>query len=205
MTAAGTLSRWQRLSRHTLTWPLLTLALILLVNASLNPGLWHLQWRDGHLYGSLIDILNRAAPLAIVSLGMTLVIATRGIDISVGAVVAISAAVAAWMIGGSLVIHDGVATHVSRFPMWTAIACALGVSLLCGAWNGALVALVGMQPIVATLILMVAGRGVAQLVTGARSSPSTTRPSSSWAAATCWACRSRCSSRQRCSPSSISP
>ena len=52
-------------------------------------------WQDGHLYGSLIDILNRAAPLMLVSLGMTLVIATRGIDISVGAVVAIAAAVAA--------------------------------------------------------------------------------------------------------------
>ena len=62
---------------------------------------WHLQWRDGHLYGSLVDIVNRAAPLAIVALGMTLVIATRGIDISVGAVVAISGAVAALMIGGA--------------------------------------------------------------------------------------------------------
>jgi simple sugar transport system permease protein len=46
-----------------------------------------------------------------------------------------------------------------------AIACALGVALLCGAWNGALVAWVGMQPIIATLILMVAGRGLAQLLT----------------------------------------
>ena len=53
---------WRRAARHPLLWPLLTLALILAVNASLNPGLWHLQWRDGHLYGSLIDIVNRAAP-----------------------------------------------------------------------------------------------------------------------------------------------
>ena len=67
------------------------------------------QWRDGHLYGSLVDILNRAAPLVLVALGMTLVIATRGIDISVGAVVAIAAAVAALMIGGELV-SDGVQT-----------------------------------------------------------------------------------------------
>jgi simple sugar transport system permease protein len=102
----------------------------------------------------------------LVSLGMTLVIATRGIDISVGAVVAISAALAAWMIGGSLVVHEGVATHVSRFPMWAAIAGALGVALVCGMWNGLLVSVIGMQPIIATLILMVAGRGVAQLITG---------------------------------------
>jgi hypothetical protein len=55
-----------------------------------QPGFFALTWRDGHLYGSVIDILNRAAPVMLVALGMTVVIATRGIDISVGAVVAIS-------------------------------------------------------------------------------------------------------------------
>ena len=151
---------------HRLLWPLVTLALLLATNAAFNPSFLHLAWRDGHLYGSLIDILNRAAPLMLVSLGMTLVIATRGIDISVGAVVAISAALAAWMIGGALVMNEGVATHVSRFPMPVAIIAALAVALLCGLWNGLLVARVGMQPIIATLILMVAGRGIAQLITG---------------------------------------
>jgi simple sugar transport system permease protein len=159
-------TRAQRTLAHPLFWPLVTLALILTVNASLNPGFWILQWRDGHLYGSIIDILNRSAPLMLVSLGMTLVIATRGIDISVGAVVAISASVAALMIGGTLVINNGVATHVSRFPMPLAISCALLVALFCGLWNGLLVAKIGLQPIIATLILMVAGRGIAQLVTG---------------------------------------
>ena len=154
------------LSRHRLFWPFLTLALLLLANAIYNPGFWQLQWRDGHLYGNVIDILNRAAPLALVALGMTLVIATRGIDISVGAVVAIAAAVAALMIGGELVVKNGVQTQVSRFPMGLAIVAALAVAALCGLWNGLLVAKVGMQPIIATLILMVAGRGVAQLLTG---------------------------------------
>jgi galactofuranose transport system permease protein len=154
------------LFKHRLAWPLVTLLLLLTLNAAFNSSFLHLEWRDGHLYGSLVDILNRAAPLMLVSLGMTLVIATRGIDISVGAVVAIAAAIAAWMIGGSLVIVDGVATHASRFPMWAAIAGALGVALVCGLWNGVLVARVGMQPIIATLILMVAGRGIAQLITG---------------------------------------
>ena len=152
--------------RHHLLWPTVTLALLLVVNAAFNANFLHIEWRDAHLYGSLVDILKSASPLVLVSLGMTLVIATRGIDISVGAVVAISAAVAAWMIGGSLVVHDGVATHVSRFPMPLAIAGALGAALLCGAWNGVLVSVVGMQPIIATLILMVAGRGIAQLITG---------------------------------------
>ncbi|MDM0045319.1 ABC transporter permease [Variovorax dokdonensis] len=151
--------------RHRLMWPVVTLCLLLALNAAFNPTFLHIEWRDGHLYGSLIDILNRAAPLVLVALGMTLVIATRGIDISVGAVVAIAAALAASMIGGSLVVKDGAAADVSRFPMWLAIAAALGVALACGLWNGLLVARIGMQPIIATLILMVAGRGIAQLIT----------------------------------------
>ena len=151
--------------RHRLFWPVVTLVLLLGINAAFNPHFLRVTVRDGHLYGSLVDILKGAAPLALVALGMTLVIATRGIDISVGAVVAIAGGVAAWMIGGTLVINDGVSTYVSRFPMPLAIACALGVAMLCGAWNGALVAGVGMQPIIATLILMVAGRGIAQLIT----------------------------------------
>jgi simple sugar transport system permease protein len=154
------------LRKYRLFWPLATLLLLLALNAAFNASFLRVTLRDGHLYGSLIDILKGGAPLALVALGMTLVIASRGIDISVGAVVAIAGGVAAWMIGGSLVIHDGVALHVSRSPMPLAIAGALGVALLCGAWNGALVAIVGMQPIIATLILMVAGRGIAQLVTG---------------------------------------
>jgi galactofuranose transport system permease protein len=154
------------LMRHRLAWPVVTLLLLLAVNTVFNPGFLHIEWRDGHLYGSLIDILNRAAPLVLVALGMTLVIATRGIDISVGAVVAIAAALAAWMIGGALVVRDGVSVYESRFPMPLAILGALGVALLCGLWNGLLVARIGMQPIIATLILMVAGRGIAQLITG---------------------------------------
>ena len=166
--STSALPLYKRMLSHPLLWPLVTLSLILVVNASLNQGFWLLQWRDGHLYGSLIDILNRAAPLMLVALGMTLVIATRGIDISVGAVVAISASVAALMIGGTLVINNGVSTHVSRFPMPLAIGCALLVALFCGLWNGLLVAKIGLQPIIATLILMVAGRGIAQLITEGR-------------------------------------
>jgi simple sugar transport system permease protein len=96
---------------------------------------------------------------------MTLVIATRGIDISVGAVVAISGTVAAVLIGGTMVVQHGVPEYVSNTPMGWALAAALGAALLCGAWNGLLVAGLGLQPIVATLILMVAGRGLAQLLT----------------------------------------
>jgi simple sugar transport system permease protein len=144
-----------RIVSHPLFWPLATLALLLLGNGLWNPGFLALQWRDGHLYGNLVDIGNRAAPLALVAMGMTLVIAVRGLDISVGAVVAIAATVAAWMIGGG---------EHSRFPLWAVIVSPLLVAAACGLWNGLLVVKVGMQPIIATLILMVAGRGVAQLI-----------------------------------------
>ncbi len=144
---------------HPLAWPLLALILLLVGNGLFNPGFLSLEWRDGRLYGNLVDIANRAAPLILVSLGMTLVIAVRGLDISVGAVLAIAATVAAWTItrmtsGGSA----GLA------PLMAAIGAALAAATLWGVWNGLLVVKVGMQPIIATLILMVAGRGVAQLI-----------------------------------------
>ncbi len=153
------------LSSHHLFWPAITLLLLCLINRQFNPGFFHIIVKSGHLYGSTIDILNRAAPLMLAALGMTIVIATRGIDISVGAVVAISGAVAAALVGGTLVIHDGVPEYVSNVPLGLAFAAALGAALLCGLWNGLLVAGAGMQPIIATLILMVAGRGIAQLIT----------------------------------------
>jgi ribose/xylose/arabinose/galactoside ABC-type transport system permease subunit len=153
----------KRFTQHMLFWPVAALALLLVASSVFNPSFLALTWRDGHLYGSVIDILNRAAPLMVVSLGMTLVIAVRGLDISVGAVVAISAAVAALMIGGSFSATGEVQ---SAHPLWAALAAALAVAAACGLWNGLLVVKAGMQPIVATLILMVAGRGIAQLLTG---------------------------------------
>ncbi len=154
------------LASHRLFWPVVTLVLLCLLNWYVNPSFFHIELKSGHLYGSTIDILNRAAPLMLVAMGMTIVVAMRGIDISVGAVVAISGAVAASLIGGNLVIENGAPVYVSSVPMPLAIAGALGAALLCGLWNGVLVAGAGMQPIIATLILMVAGRGIAQLITG---------------------------------------
>jgi ribose/xylose/arabinose/galactoside ABC-type transport system permease subunit len=154
----------KRLMASQLFWPSVTLVVLIALNAIANPDFLAITMLDGHLFGSLIDILNRAAPLALVATGMTLVIAARGLDISVGAVMAISAAVAAILIGGALDLSG--AESVSRYPMWLAIVAALGIATACGLWNGALVVGVGMQPIIATLILMVAGRGVAQLITG---------------------------------------
>ena len=153
------------LLQHPLLRPAAALIVLLVLDALLVPGFFRLEIKDGHLYGALVDILNRAAPLMLAALGMTLVIATRGIDISVGAVVALSGTVAATLIGGTMVINNGVPEYVANTPMGTALAAAVGVALLCGLWNGVLVAGIRLQPIVATLILMVAGRGLAQLIT----------------------------------------
>ena len=149
----------RRLFERPLFWPLLALLVLLIANGLFNPGFLAVQVRDGHLYGNLVDIANRAAPLALVSLGMTLVIAVRGLDISVGAVLAIAATVAVWTI-----TRLGAEGGESLLPLLAAMGAALGVATLCGLWNGMLVVKVGMQPIVATLILMVAGRGFAQLI-----------------------------------------
>ncbi|MDQ6417842.1 ABC transporter permease [Paenibacillus sp. LHD-117] len=150
---------WNRISKHHLFWPLMVLAALLMFNLIYKPGFFSIRIQGGHLYGSLIDILNYGAPLMLVAIGMTLVIATGGIDLSVGSVVAISGAVACLIVSKS-------ADQNAFGAVLTAIAVSLALSVVFGLWNGALVAGAGMQAIIATLILMVAGRGIAQLVTG---------------------------------------
>lgn len=133
-------------------WPGAALLMLLALNAVFTPGFFGLEVRDGRLYGTLVDILNHASRAGIVAVGMTLVIATGGVDLSVGAVVAVAGALLATL----------ASEHGAPWPI--AVACALGASVLLGAWNGVLVSVLRIQPIVATLVLMVAGRGVAQLI-----------------------------------------
>lgn len=146
-------------------WPVFSLLLVLVFNFIFTKDFFAIEIKDGHLYGSLIDILNRAAPLMLLSIGMTMVIATKGIDISVGSVMAISGAVAATLIGGSLEVVNGANTSSTAMPLPLVILIALIVSTGLGMWNGTLVAKIGIQPVVATLILLTAGRGIAQLLT----------------------------------------
>ena len=74
---------------------LIALAVILLLNFIMFPQFFNVVVQNDRLYGSLIDVLNRGAPVALLAIGMTLVIATKGIDLSVGAVIAICGAAAA--------------------------------------------------------------------------------------------------------------
>jgi simple sugar transport system permease protein len=133
-------------------WTLFALVAILLFNLLLTPGFFSLTLKEGHLYGSLVDILHHAAPTMLVGLGMTLVIATGGIDLSVGAIIAIGGAIAAL----------GVTKGTRPFPV--VLAESVGIATLLGFWNGCLVGIAKVQPIVATLVLLVAGRGIAQLL-----------------------------------------
>lgn len=133
-------------------WPLVILLALLLVNVVVAPEFFHLELRQGGLYGSVIDVLNRGAPVALLAIGMSLVIATGGIDLSVGAVIAISGAVCANLLNSNM---DG---------LFVVISLGLLAGLAAGLINGALVGYGGIQPIVATLVLMVAGRGIAQLI-----------------------------------------
>lgn len=144
--------RLMGLTDNKLALPLLALAVILLTNLVLSPEFFHLQLKDGRLYGSLIDILNRSAPVALLAIGMSIVIATGGIDLSVGAVIAISGAVCANLLNSSV------------DSLTLVILAGMCAGLVAGAVNGSLVSIFGIQPIVATLVLMVAGRGIAQLI-----------------------------------------
>jgi len=132
-------------------WPVTALALIFLVDAVVSPGFFSIRIVQGRLFGSLIDVLYRGTPTALVALGMAVVIGAKGIDLSVGAVVAIVGAVMTNLI------------HRDMSPPLI-LALTLGTGVLCGMWNGFLVAILDIQPIIATLILMVAGRGVALLI-----------------------------------------
>jgi len=141
-----------------LVWPTGFLILLIVVNSIARPRFLKITMRDGELYGALIDILRQSAPLMLVALGMTIVIATRGIDLSVGAVMAVSGAVALTIIADS-------ETPNSVGTVLIAVLTAILVSMVLGAWNGLLVSVFGIQPIIATLVLMLAGRGAALLIT----------------------------------------
>ncbi|WP_372969199.1 ABC transporter permease, partial [Microbacterium sp.] len=117
---------------------------------SINPN-------NGNLVGNLIDILRQAAPIMMIAIGMSLVIATGGIDLSVGSLMAVAGAVSMEFLS---------AAGDSFGAALAAVGLALVITGILGAVNGLLVAYVGLQPFIATLVLMLAGRGIAKVITG---------------------------------------
>ena len=156
------MKKWSKLTKYQAFWPFVILLAIIVFNGIITGGsFFQMKIVDGHLYGRVIDIIRNGSKLMILAAGMTMVLATGGTDISVGSVMAISGAVACSIISGSLFPAVGGSVAV-------AICAAVAAGVLCGLWNGFLVAKIKIQPIVATMILMVAGRGIAQLITSGK-------------------------------------
>ena len=151
----------KNITSQRLFLPIFCLALVLLINLFTRPDFFSIEIRDGVLYGFLIDIINRASELVILAVGMTLVVsASAGTDISVGAIMAVSAAVCCNILTGG----ERAATAYAN-PLILGFIAALVVGALIGCFNGFLVAKLEIQPMVATLIMFTAGRGIAQLIT----------------------------------------
>jgi simple sugar transport system permease protein/ribose transport system permease protein len=108
--------------------------------------------------GTLNANLTQVATIVIVAVGMTFVIATGGIDLSVGSLMAIAGVLA------PLFLLDGGQFGAPTVGLALAILAPLVATTLCGAFNGTLVTVVGLQPIIATLVLYLGGRGIAQLI-----------------------------------------
>ncbi len=158
--------------RSKLFWAIVAEVLILLVGFLLRPDFLSIQLRtlgDGTkvLYGTPIDIFNRAAEITIIAMGMTLVVALGGTDISVGALVAVSGAIALKFLRWDVLIYNTPGDYTVK-PFIFVIFVPLVTCTLLGLFNGTIIAKLKIQPIIATLILMVGGRGIAQIVTNGK-------------------------------------
>ncbi len=121
---------------------LIVLVLLIVINAVITPNFLHIN--------TMWNILIQAFSVIVISMGMTMVIATGGIDISVGSTMALAS-----IIFAKLLIEYQMNFVVSLFA-------ALFASCIFGAFNGILIGVFDFQPIVASLILMISGRGIAQ-------------------------------------------
>src|SRR5690606_10398465 len=140
---------------------LLAIVVLLAVNTIKDPGYLAIGTNQttGMMSGNLLDILRISAPIIMISLGMTFVIATDGIDLPVGSMMAIGGAVAMQTL-------SSINQPSSVTAMLTAIGLALLLAFVLGTVNGILVAVVGLQPFITTLVMMMAARGIARVITG---------------------------------------
>lgn len=134
---------------------LVVFLLLILFNIAFTPNF--LAWN------TLILNLTQVATVVIVAMGMTLVIATGGIDLSVGSTMAIAGALAPLIFLGNLFPIDNHALLIALAFIVPVLA-----GLACGWFNGMLITRYRIQPIVATLVLFIAGRGIAQTFTNSQ-------------------------------------
>jgi simple sugar transport system permease protein len=158
---------FQRLVTSNFIIPFLGLLLIFFFNLITNPGFFRVTTTVNNagntvLAGNLISILDNASELAILALGMTLVTAASGgQDISVGAGIAIAGSVMLKVLCG-----DQVAPELMQAPIIVAFLAGCVAAMIFGAFNGTLVAVFKIQPMVSTLILYTAGRYIAYWING---------------------------------------
>jgi len=159
------------LVRKPFFWGLVAILALLLLNVVMDPTYLAISVNpeNGNLVGNLVDILRASAPILMIAVGMSLVIATGGIDLSVGSVMAVSGAVA-------MVFMKDAGQSDSVVVALGAIGLALAVSAVLGVVNGVLVAYIGLQPFISTLIMMLAGRGIAKVITEGQNTSATNEP-----------------------------
>lgn len=146
---------------HKLAIPLLVLMAVVVQNIITTPNFFDISITNGLLSGYIPNILDEAAELIIITLGMTLVIAVSGgVDLSVGPTMAIAASFCGLLLNGS-----EYRTDVFQNPYILAIFIGLLGGALCGAFNGIMVSYLKIQPMIATLILFTAGRSIAKQIT----------------------------------------
>ena len=155
-------SLFKRLTRQQLFIPFAALALLVLFNLIADPSFFAVSIRENSLgnpvlSGHIISVLDNASELVLLAIGMTLVTASSGgQDISVGATMAIAGSVILRMVCGGQASAD-----TMQMPLLLAVLIGIGVTMCFGAFNGALVAYLNIQPMVATLIMFTAGRSIA--------------------------------------------
>ncbi|WP_139418032.1 ABC transporter permease [Agromyces laixinhei] len=159
------------LVRRPFFWGIVAIFALLALNVVKDPSYLavSLNPANGHLVGNMVDIIRASAPIIMIAIGMALVIATGGIDLSVGSIMAVSGAV-------SMEFLKSASDTGSGGAMLAAVGLALIVSAVLGAVNGVLVAYVGLQPFISTLVMMLAGRGLAKVITGGQNTAASNDP-----------------------------
>ncbi len=162
------MNKLNKITKSKMFLPIFAMVLVMCINvvydiANGNPALnfFQIGITQGHLFGRLIDILNRGSEIAILAIGMTLVVSSSaGTDISVGSVMSLTGGTCCMLLAGYGVDH----VNQYKIPLGLAMLIAVGVACLCGLFNGAMVAYLNIQPMVATLILWSAGRAIGLLL-----------------------------------------
>ena len=152
---------WSKYSQLML--PIVSILLIVLFNLLRDPGFFSVEIAKNNagntvLTGNLISIFNGASELAVLAMGMTLVTAAcGGQDISVGALAAIA---------GSVFVKVLRSGEITMGTIVLAFLCCCAVAVVFGAFNGTLVSVFKIQPMIATLVLFTCGRSIAYWING---------------------------------------